>query len=382
MRLRSWSLAGLTASGLFLVVAGCGRNERPAPIRIGVLERLAAAEQTLPAARLAASLVNAAGGLDVGGRRHRVELHFEDTRGEPDVAIDRARRLIQGDVVAIVGPGRSRNAIAVAGVAENARVPLISPNSTHPETTAGKRYAFRMTCTDGFQGRAMARFATEDLEAASAAVLYDVANVYSRSLATVFQHAFERAGGKVSAFETYTTGESDFSRQLQRIREARPEVLFLPNYQEEVPVQARQAREEGIDAVLLGSDSWALASLAESPQFEGAFFGLHWHFGESDATPEARRFVSEYRAAYGHDPSDLAALTYDAFGVLFSAIRSAGTDPDRIRQALADLEGYRGVTGVISYRGTGGDPPKRLIIGQVKRGEVVGYQAVEPLSTP
>ncbi len=366
-------------------VLACGRPDSPAEaIRIGVLVNLSGpeGEPTSEAARLAVAAVNAAGGLDAGGRRRPVELCFEDTRAAPGEAMDSARRLIQQNVVAIVGPNRSREAIAGGGVAENARIPMISPTSTHPQTTAGRGYVFRVAFTDALLGHAIGRFAVEELGAATAAVLYDVASDYNRNLATVFRQTFEAAGGQLVAFESYTTGEVDFSRQLERVRDRRPQVLLLPNYPEEIPAQARQARELGIDATLLGGDAWMVMPLAELPQLEGAFVALHWHLAAARTDRQARRFLADYRQAYGRDPTDHAALTYDAFGLLFHALRSAGADPDGIRQALAGIEAYPGVTGTITYRGAGGDPVKRLLIGRVENGEAVIFKVIEPASTP
>ncbi len=376
--------ARIVSLALLVALPGAGcRDDPPAAIRIGVLDNLAGAagQPTREAVTLAASSINAAGGLDAGGLRRPVELLFADTETAPDQAIHGARRLIQQGVVAILGPGRSRDAIAVAGVVENARIPMISATSTHPDTTAGKRYTFRMSCIDPFQGAALSRFATSKLGAGSAAVLYDAASAYNRYLAMAFRQTFEAAGGKIVAFEKYTTGESDFRRQLERVRDAEPQVLFLPNYDEEVPRQARQARELGIGATLLGGESWALIDFTDLPQLDGAFFGRHWHRDEAERRPAARRFLEAYRQAYGHEPPDQAALAYDAAGVLFHAIGIAGDDPDEIREALAGIEGYQGVTGEISYRGRRGDPPRRLIIAQVREGKTVMYEEVMP-STP
>ncbi len=361
---------------LLAALAGCSRPDVEAgAIRIGVLVNLTGSEgqPTREAAELAVASFNAAGGP---GRR--VELLFEDTRTAPGEAINGARRLIQRGVVAILGPGRSRDAIAVASVMEHARIPMISATSTHPDTTAGKRYVFRITFIDTFQGEALGRFAIDQLSASSAAVLYDAASAYNRNLADVFRRTFEAAGGRVVAFEIYTTGETDFRRQLERIRAADPQLLFLPNYDEEVPRQVRQARELGIGATLLGGESWALIDFADQPQLDGAFFGEHWHRDEAKTRPAARRFLEAYRQAYGHDPSGQAALSYDAIGLLLHAIGHAGDDPEKIQQTLAGLEAYEGVTGPITYRDQGGDPPRRLIIAQVRQGKTVKYEEVMP----
>lgn len=371
----------LTGWMLVAALAGCDRpGSDPKVIRIGVLVNFSGSEgpPNTKTAELAAESVNADGGLEIDGRRYRVELLYEDTRAVPAQAVTGARRLIQRDVAAIVGPGRSRDAIAVAAVVENARIPMISASATHPETTAGRRYVFRVGFTDTFQGAALGRFAAEALGAGSAAALYDVTNAYNSHLASVFRQAFEKAGGTMVGFETYTGAESEYHQQLARIRDAAPQVLFLPNYNEEIPEQARQARRLGIDAILLGSDSWSLISSYGQPQLEGAFFARDWHPDEAGSGAPAQRFITAFRDAYGETPSGLEALTFDAYGLLFHAIGNAGGDPDAIRQALAEIEEYEGVTGTITFRGHGGDPPKRLFIVQIRQGEPVLYAEIDP----
>ena len=161
-------------------------------------------------------------------------------------------------------------------MANAARVPLISPGSSHPHTTAGKPYAFRITFLDAFQGEVMARVARDDVGAQTAAVLYDVADAYSRSIAEVFRDVFAASGGEVSAFEAYTTGTADFRAELGRIRERQPDVLFLPCYTDTALAQGAQARELGIGATLLGVDGWTPPRIAAHPAFDGAFMAGAW----------------------------------------------------------------------------------------------------------
>lgn len=327
-------------------------------------------------ARLAAKQANDADGLDVGGRRHRIELLFEDSLNRPEVAVDVARKLInQGHVAALVGPSLSHNAIAAAAVAEEHRLPMISPSATHRDVTAGRRYAFRVAVLDEVQARAVAHFAGEDLGAQTAAVLYDVTTAYSRDVAEIFQRAFEEAGGRVVAFESYTAGEQDFLPFLTRIRDAEPDVLLLPNYAE-VPVQIRQAREIGIGATFLGTDSWDSRQFSTRELFEGAFFVDSWHPETKD--PRSRAFVEAFRQLFGREPRSAAAATYDALGLLFQAMAGLDRlDGAVLRRALAGIEGYRGATGTISYRG-GGDPVKGLVIVRITGGEASFHQRVRP----
>jgi branched-chain amino acid transport system substrate-binding protein len=288
-----------------------------------------------------------------------------------------AEKLInQENVVALVGPQASRNAIPVSNVAENAQIPMISPWSTNPETTLGKKYVFRVAFIDPFQGQVMARFTFEELQATKVAVLYDIASSYNRGIAEIYKQVIEAAGGQVMAFESYTTGEEDFSLQLTKIRDSDAEVLFLPNYESEVPLQVEQARAKGIDIPIIGSDSWGTIPPENRKSIEGSYFSTH--YATDIADEPARTFIEKYRTLYGHTPDDVAALTYDAFGLLFDAIQNQGlADSESIRTGLAGIESFTGVTGTMQYAGSG-DPVKSAVILKVVNGEFVFYKLATP----
>lgn len=331
------------------------------------------------AALMAVDEINAAGGLLVGESRRPVRLIVEDNQDNPATAAAVAQKLIyQDQVVAMVGPNASRDAIPAATIAESARTPMISPWSTNPQTTAGKNYVFRACFTDDFQGRVVASFVFRDLAARRAAVLYDVASDYNKGIAEIFRSSFTELGGEVVAFETYTTGDRDFSSQLTRITSLQPDVLFLPNYYSEVPLQIQQARNLGYDGPVVGSDSWGSAEIVTlgGAAMDGQFFTTH--YAPDIATPEARQFIEGYEARYGSTPDDVAALTYDAFGMLFQAIQEAGsTDREAIRAALAQITEFTGVTGTMSFHGTG-DPEKTAVVLQIQEGEFRYFGTAAP----
>ncbi|MEJ2207569.1 MAG: ABC transporter substrate-binding protein [Anaerolineae bacterium] len=363
-------------------LVACGGSQEPQSIKIGVIAPLTgsipvAGQSTVNAAQLAVQEINDAGGLSVDGQQLQIELLIEDNEDKKETAVSAAQKLInQAGVAAIVGPQASRNAIPAAAIAESAQVPLISPWSTNPETTAGRQYVFRVAFIDPFQGRVMARFAIEELGAQKAAVLYDVASEYNKGIAEIFQQIFQDAGGEVVAFESYTTGEQDFSAQLTRIKDSGADVLFLPNYYSEIPPQVRQAREIGLDLPIIGADAWGPLEAEDRADLEGCYFSTH--YAPDIASPVAQAFVSSYEAAYGQVPDDVAALTYDAFGLLSEAIRSQGkADPESIRNGLASIRRYEGVTGVMEFQATG-DPVKSAVILKIEGGQFVFYRLAEP----
>ncbi len=367
-----------------LLLAGCGpeKEEPITQVRVGVIAPLTGSipvvgQSTKNAAELAVKEVNDAGGVNIDGRKVKIELFIEDNQDKEESAVSAAQKLInQRNVVAIIGPQASRNAIPASNIAENARIPMISPWSTNPETTAGKKYVFRVAFIDPFQGRVMARFALEELEASKAAVLYDVASAYNKGIAEIFKRVFEEAGGQVVAFESYTTGEEDFTTQLTAIKNSGAQVLFLPNYYNEVPLQAQQARELGVKAVIIGSDSWGQLTPEDMAEVEGSFFSTH--YAPDIASEVAQEFINKYKTAYGEPPDDVAALTYDAFGMLFQAIESQGkADPESIRNGLASISQYEGVTGTMEYKGTG-DPVKSAVILRIDNGKARFYKLASP----
>jgi branched-chain amino acid transport system substrate-binding protein len=375
--LGSASLVGL------LLLASCSPKEEIVPqIKVGVIASLTGSipvvgQSTKNAAELAVKEMDEAGGLDVGGQKVEIALFIEDDEDKEESAVGAAQKLInQSNVVAIIGPQASRNAIPASTIAENARIPMISPWSTNPETTAGKKYVFRVAFIDPFQGRVMARFAIEELGARKAAVLYDVASAYNKGIAEIFKQVFEEAGGQVVAFETYTTGEGDFTTPLTAIRDSGADVLFLPNYYNEVPLQVRQAHTLGVEATIIGSDSWGQLAAEDMTEMEGFFFSTH--YAPDIASDVAQEFINKYKATYGEVPDDVAALTYDAFGMLFQAIESQGkADPESIRNGLATISQYEGVTGMMEYKGTG-DPVKSAVILQIKNGKFTFYKLASP----
>lgn len=338
------------------------------------------------AALLAVKEVNDAGGLDIGGKKYTIKLFIEDNGGKADQAAAVTQKLItQDNVVAVIGPNASRYAIPAAAVAESSKVLMISPWSTNPKLTIDPntgqpaKYVFRACFTDSFQGQVVAKFAMEKLGAKKAAVLYDVASEYNKGIADVFKNTFEKLGGQVVAFETYTTGDKDFSAQLTKIKQANPDVIFLPNYYNEVPLQIQQAHRLGITATFIGSDSWGAEDLIKlgGKDVEGYFFSTH--YARDIPAPATQKFISAYTAAYGSVPDDVAALTYDSFGLLFEALKTANKiDRQAVRDALATLSRYEGVTGTLQFKEGSGDPIKSAVILQIKDGKFVYYATANP----
>ncbi len=371
-------LAALLLS-MGLGLAGCGAPPADGgDIVIGVIEPFLDNPQNVRGATLAAEEINRAGGLMVGGRRREIRLLAEDSEESPERALGKALHLITRErVVALVGLPQSHSAIPVARVAEERRIPMISTLSTQPETTAGKEYVFRLAFLDVVQGQVMAAFALHDLGATEAAVLFDASSTYSSGLAEVFSTELRAAGGRVSAFESFTNDALDVGPQLARIRESGAEVLFLPSYTALIPGHVAQALELGFEGTFLGADTWGLIPAGALAPQAAAYFSDVWA-PDSPGT-RAAAFISGYRRAFGETPGSSAALAYDAIVMIVEAIRSQHkADAESIRRGLASIGRFEGASGSIRFAGSG-DPLRSVFIRRVdENGKTSFHREIQP----
>jgi branched-chain amino acid transport system substrate-binding protein len=391
MKRFSLIVAALMVVGL--VLAACG-PAAPATIKIGVNAPLTGdipkvGEGTKYAAQMWAEDVNGAGGLDLGGKKYQIELVIEDNESKAESAVAANTKLItQDNVLIIIGPQASKQAVPAGEVANNDETPMISPWSTNPATTLNRPWVFRACFLDPFQGPVMANFVTDEFGFTKAAVLYDIASDYPKGLAEYFKEAWEKlhGAGSVVAFESFTTKDADFSAQLTTIKDSGAEFLFTPQYYDEVPLIVKQAHQLGFTNPIFGSDSWGSAELTKlcGSDCNGLFFSTH--YAAAGATGATKDFIDRYQTKYGYVPDDVAALTWDAFGLAKTAIEGCGkitgdikADRKCVRDALAQIKDFKGITGNMTFTAGSGDPQKCAVIVKISdTGEFTFYKQVCP----
>ncbi|HDM78746.1 MAG TPA: ABC transporter substrate-binding protein [Deltaproteobacteria bacterium] len=345
-------------------------------------------EGTKYAAEMWLEDINAAGGLKVGDKVYKVELVIEDNESKAESAVKANTKMITEDeVLVIVGPQASKQAIPAGEVANNYKTPMISPWSTNPATTKDRPYVFRGCFLDPFQGPVIAKFVTEEFGFKKAAVLYDVASDYPKGLAEFFKKAWEdlHGPGSVVAFESFTTKDADFSSQLTKIIKSGADFLFTPQYYNEVALIVQQAHELGWNKPIIGSDSWGSAELIKlcGKDCYGLFFSTH--YASAGAKGKTKEFIDRYQKKYGYVPDDVAALTWDALGIVKTAIQNCGKitgniEKDRqcVRDAIAKIKKYNGITGDMTFT-EDGDPIKCAVIVKISdKGEFEFYKSVCP----
>ena len=361
---------GLAPLALLLALAACEKRKAAeatvasaaasgpaagAQILIGHVASLTGNEATFgdstdKGIRLAVDEQNARGG--VKGRQLAVKT-YDDQGKQEEASLVTTRLVVDDKVSVLLGEVASKRSLAMAPIADQYQVPMVTPSSTNPKVTKDgdkvRPYVFRVCYLDPFQGAAMARFARDTLKLKRVAVLRDVGNDYSVGLADFFLSKFKELGGEIVDDQSYKAGDSDFKAQLTAIKRKKPEAIFVPGYYTEVALIARQTRELGLTVPLMGGDGRESSKLFEIARgaLEGSYFSNH--YSPDDSGPRIVEFVKKFQARYGGVPDSMAALGYDAARVAMEAMaRARDLTGPAIRDAIAATKGFAGVTGVIT----------------------------------
>jgi len=319
----------------FLALQSCAKRE--AEIKVGEYGSLTGSTATFGISskngiELFVDNLNVSGGI--GGKK--IHVLVEDDQSRPEEAATAVNKLIAQDgVVAVLGEVASSRSLAAAPICQNAGVPMISPSSTNPKVTEIGDHIFRVCYIDPFQGMVIAKFARNTLHFSKGAVFRDNKNDYSVGLANYFSEAYKGMGGSIVGDESYSEGDQDFKAQLTNLKGKKPEFIFVPGYYTEVGLIARQARELGLNVPMLGGDGWVSDRLLEIAQdaLNGSYFVNHYY--ENDPNPIVQSFVQSYRKRYNATPDGLAALAYDAAGVLTNAMQQLLEKDSKAFEALS-----------------------------------------------
>jgi branched-chain amino acid transport system substrate-binding protein len=332
--------------------------------------------------------INGAGGLDVGGKKYMLEFIYEDNEAKAESAVTTALKLIEKDeVLAIIGPNSSKQAVPAGQVANDNNTVMITPWSTNPDTTLDRPWVFRAAFLDPFQGPVAVNYAVKTFGAKTAAVLYDLSNDYSKGLAEIFRDVFETKMGKgsVLAFESHGTKDQDFSAQLTKIISTKPDFIFVPDNYNQVALIVPQARKLGYKGDFMGSDSWGSSELMTLCGDDCKGLSFSTHYAAAGATGATKEFIDRYTAKYGYTPDDVAALTWDATRVVLQGIQNAGKlsgklrqDRKAVREGIAAIASFDGITGSMKFDAQG-DPVKCAVVVKISQsGEFEFKESVCP----
>lgn len=360
------------------LAAGCGGGEKKAgTIKVGANLEMTGGSASYGissknAIELAFKEINEKGGIN--GKQ--LELVVADNKSEAAEATNAMQKLVsQDNVVAVIGPNLSSSVIAASAINNSAKVLDIAPMATNPYVTVDqasgktKDFNYRTCFIDPFQGTVMAKFATAELGVGNAAILIDNSSDYAKGLAQFFKENFVKEGGAVTAEESYLQKDTDFKATLTKIKATNPDFLYVPGYYQEVGLIVKQARELGMNMPIAGGDGWDSAKM---PEIAGAAALNNTYFSSlyspEDSSDINKNFVAAYEKAYGQKPDVFAALSYDSALLVAEAIKNAGsTEPAKISEAMAKINGFSGVSGSVTFDDKH-NPVKSAVILEYKDG--------------
>ena len=364
--------AGVSAAALALTACG-GSSSTAAPastaagsaasgdtIKVGVLGPMTGDVSVyglavINGATLYLDQVNANGG--VNGKQ--LEIITMDEQGDATQAVTCFTKMCDQGITALVGDVTTTPTLAVAAESADYNMPMVTASATaeavtyDAETDTVNGNVFRATFTDPFQGIKMADYAYQKLGYTQAAVIYLKGADYNEGLAENFVKEFESLGGTIVDQETYADGDVDFKTQLTTILGKNPQVVFCPNYYQDVGQILAQAESIGLTVPFLGGDGWdGLEGYATADQLHDAFFCANYAKGSN---PD---FENAYKAEYGDEyPNGFAPLGYDAamtvvYGIKAAEEQGLEAGSDEYKQAVIDAIAngtIDGITGTFTF---------------------------------
>ncbi len=372
-----------------VIFSGCERlqdlmppEDAPQTVKIGFIVAGDRASY-LNGAQLAVDEINSRGGLLGTTLIELVSL--VNTEASLPLSTQTAEDMILKEgVIAIIGPNRSTHAVAVGPLAQRYGIPMITTSATNPDVTKAGDFVFMASITDTFRGQVMARFAIDELEITTVAILTLSGDIYTEGVAEFFATSFSQLGGNIVANVFYESGTTDFTEQLTHIAATKPDAFFVAAFSGDIAPITQQARTfplqnaVGTPTLFLGTDTWDSEVLLanEDAELEGSFFTTD--FSPNTDEPSARAFIEAYQADYEHLPTGGIAVNYDAVKLLAEAIERAGSlDANAIRNQLMLTENYIGATHIGRYN-ENRHPTKSVAILTIKNGEKQFHKQIDP----
>lgn len=374
--------------GLSFLITACGgekeattkKTDEAATIKIGGLGPLTGplaiyGVTATNGSKLAFEEINKNGGI-LG---KQVEFVLFDEKGDSTEAVTAYNRLVDEGVVALVGDITSKPSLAVAEIAAQDNMPMITPTGTQFNITEAGPNVFRVCFTDPYQGVILANLAKNNLKANTVAIMVNNSSDYSDGVAEAFIKEAERLGLKIVAKEGYAEGDKDFRAQLTKVAATNPDVLLVLDYYEQVALITTQAREVGVKSTFIGPDGWDGVAKALDSSAYGAVENSYFtnHYSVEDTNEKVQNFLKAYREKYKDEPSAFSALSYDAAYLMKDAIEKAGsTDKDAIVKAMKESD-FAGVTGHLRFDEKN-NPVKAVTVLKVVNGNYTFDSVIQP----
>lgn len=292
---------------------------------------------------------------------------WADSRGTPDGAMAAMESLVEQGASLVIGPFTTDEALSAGTLARSLGVPLIVPAATGAGVTEPDGWAVRLCYEDEAAGRALAEWAATDGKLQRLALVIDLESAYSLGLAEAFRHDYVPLGGRIVGEVAYRGGRDDRATVLTQVAALDVQGALVAGYAPDIAVMLQSAQSPRLQQlVLLGGDGWSGSGLRQAlvGRVAGAYHTRH--FDPSGESPQVADFTAAYRALHQQDPTDAAALGYDA-ALAALAVFDASLDGAALLARLRALTGLPGVTGTLTVGPSGDAEAKPVVLVRVDR---------------
>jgi branched-chain amino acid transport system substrate-binding protein len=388
-------LSAAVTLALTAALGACGKKDEPPvpkteaskPIETATVKIGSASPLTGPQAHIGIDIRNGvqlaiddanAAGVEIGGRKVKLELVAEDDEANPTKAATVAQKFVDAKVAAVVGHFNSGASIPASKVYSDAGIPQISPGSTNPKyTQQGFKTTFRVVAHDDQQGPTIARFSVENLKVKKVAVIDD-STAYGQGLADAFEKTAKSMGAEVVAREHTTDKDTDFKAILTKIKGRGPDLIMFGGIDPQAGPMVKQMGELGIKAKFIGGDGMQTPNFIKlaGPGAEGAMASIPGL--PKDKMPGGAAFLKKYKDKYNQDVELFAPMGYDAVMVFVDSMKRAGSsDPAKFLPEVGKTN-YQGVIGPIAFDDKGDLKNGPITIYVVKGGKWEPLETVVP----
>ncbi|MCR4942666.1 MAG: ABC transporter substrate-binding protein [Campylobacter sp.] len=299
-----------------------------------------------------------------------IRIVLVDTKGDKVETTTATRRLIASDkVVGIIGALTTGNTQQVLSIAEEKKIPVIAPAATADKLLNGKKFGARVAFMDSFQGTALASFAIKDLNAKSAVIIIDQAQVYSLGLAKNFEKKFTELDGKVLKKLSISSGDKDFKAIAAQLKELNADIVYIPVYHPEASMIARQARQAGVTSLLASGDGVSNSTFIElgGESVNGYLYTDTFDYTQPP-TQRSKDFLDAFEKDKGRrDIPGFTAQGADAYFIMVKAMNECAdpTDSVCVNEKIHQTKDFDGVSGIISIDESG-NAIRSVVIKEIK----------------
>lgn len=371
-------------------LTGCGSKEASEDVvKIGVNYELSGpvaqyGQSHVDGIKLATDEINAAGGIEIDGKKYQIELDILDNQSNVTEVNSVAQKLASNGNILILGPATSGNTSVGFSVSKETKVPTISASATSDGVTLEKDgktvtpYGFKTCFNDSFQGVTIATYVTSK-GFDKAIVISDKGSDYAEGIRKNFIDQYKKNGGKIVADEFFNDSEKDFNSLATKLKNTEADVIVIAGYYEQTGLIVKALRELGIDKTIVGTDGFdgeSFAKLAGKKNLNDVYFTTH--FSTKDEEKVVQDFISNFNKEYGKNPGAFEALGYDMVYFAKQAIEQAGSlDSEDIKKALENTESFSGVTGTFSMGASHVAKKSIKVVGLVN-GEQTTVETIDP----